>query len=650
MVRRSYGVTNPWAGRTNRTGYAGGAMHKTQPDTTINTPSQLRAAVAREQLQILLTHTQIGVFAATAFAALVAYRLLAGTLATIAPHLVLGWFAVKLAVVMPRVVAAHLARSPNARTAEFAGRCTVPLLALDGAVWGVGAAALMGGPVESWSLIAAFICCVACIATFGLGVRLAATAAYCVPMIAPPAVALLVHGGGAADTAAIGLTLVISLLLLTSLRSERRIREFIALRFHSDQISAERAAALALANRHSQAKDRFLAIVSHELRTPLHGILGLTRLTISDLPKVPITVNAHYRLGLIEDAGLHLQRMVNDLLDISFMESGRLQLHPAPFHLLHELSVITETYAARASEVGIGFAAYIQPSLEGLVSGDSARIAQVLHNLLGNAFKFTLLGGKITLEVERIHATSTIQFLVRDTGPGVPESERDTIFEIFAQGSVAGNRPDGVGLGLAISRQLAREMDGDVVCRSGGLVGSAFVFTATLPHQLAAVGHPPAAPPAMAVARRSQYVGLTVYLADDDPGSALVAGSVIRSLDCDLESFVNGAELLERFITTSERPDAIVLDWDMPMLDGRSTALAIRHHERLHDLRPVPIIGLSANPAPSFSLAGLTAGMTVFLTKPCSPLELAGVLTAHLGRDAVFSLESERTSTGWTTD
>lgn len=625
-------------------------MSRTPSETAHHAPPELRSAIAREQLRILLSHTEIGIVAATAFAVLVAYGLHAGTLATVAPNLVVGWLVVKIAVVTPRVVAAYLARSSNARTADIAGRSTVPLLALDGAVWGLGAAALMGGAIESWSLIAAFICCVACIATFGLGVRLAATAAYCAPMIAPPAVALLIRGGGAADTAAIGLALLLGLLLSTSRRSEQRTAEFIALRFHSEQVSAERAAALALANRHSQAKDRFLAVVSHELRTPLHGILGLTRLTISDLPKVPLTVNAHYRLGLIEDAGLHLQRMVNDLLDISFMESGRLQLHPAPFHLLHELSVITETYAAQAPEVGVGFKAYIQPSLEGLVTGDSVRIAQVLHNLLGNAFKFTPMGGKITLEVERIHATSTIQFLVRDTGPGVLESERDTIFEIFAQGSVAGNRPEGVGLGLAISRQLAREMGGDVVYRPGGLVGSAFVFTAALPHQLAVVGHQPAAPAAVAVAPRSKYVGLTIYLADDDPDSSLVAGSVIRSLGCDLESFTNGAEVLDRFITSSKRPDAIVLDWNMPQLDGRSAALAIRHHERSNDLRPIPIIGLSANPSPSYSLAALKAGMTAFLTKPCAPHELAAVLTAHLGREAVVSLNGDPPSSSWATE
>ena len=594
-------------------------------------PAELQAAVAREQLRMLLAHSEVGIVAATAFAMLVAVALHSGSIATIAKSAVTAWLMVKVAVVIPRIIAAHFARSAKPQTAAIAGACTVPLLALDGSVWGVGAAALMGGPVESWSLIAAFICCVACVATFGLQVRLAATAAYAVPMIAPPLIALLVHGGTAADTAALGAALLLALLLSTARRAERRLAEVIELRFQTEQVSGERASALALAKRHSQAKDRFLAVVSHELRTPLHGILGLTRLTRSDLPKLPVTALAHHRFELIEDASLHLQRMVNDLLDISFMESGRLQLQPEPFHLLRELAIITETYAARGPEVGVGFKAYIQPSLEGLVVGDAARIAQVLHNLLGNAFKFTPLGGAITLEVERVPGTPDVQFIVRDTGPGVPESEREAIFEIFTQGSVAGSRPEGVGLGLAISRQLARAMGGDVQCRSAGSIGSAFVFSAELPAQAAPAGADPA--PAVA-APKSTYAGMTVYLADDDERSALVAGSVVRSLGCDLESFTNGADLIDRFVTTAHSPDAIVLDWDMPRLDGRSAALAIRHHERRNNRRPIPIIGLSANPSPTYSLAGLSAGMTVFLTKPCAPHDLAAAITAHIGREA----------------
>lgn len=612
-------------------------MDRSGPGSTRSPPSELMIAVEREQLRMILAHSEFGILAATAFAILVATGLHSGELASVPTDLLVAWLAVKVGIVLPRLIIARLAHKQTPRSASLAARFTVPLLALDGAVWGVGAAALMGGKTEIWSLIAACICCVACVATFGLQVRFSATAAYVGPMIAPVSLALLVHGGTAATTAALGLGLLLALLLSTSRRAELRLAEVIELRFRTEVVSAERAQALALAHRHSQAKDRFLAVVSHELRTPLHGILGLTRITRADLPKIAASTLAHYRLELIEDASLHLQRMVNDLLDISFMDSGELQLHPAPFHLLHELQVITETYTARAPEHGIAFNALIQPSLEGLVVGDSVRLSQVLHNLLGNAFKFTPLGGTITLSVERIHGTQDIQFTIRDTGPGVPLAEQESIFEIFTQGSVAGSRPEGVGLGLAIARQLARAMNGDIVCRSGTKTGSAFIFTASLPTQLSAV-QDATTPPASA-ARKSNYAGHTIYIADDDQLNALVHGSVVRSIGCDLEVFTNGQALVDRFASTNKRPAAILLDWDMPVLDGRSATLAIRRHELRQGLAPVPIIGLSANPSPEYSMAGIQAGMTLFLTKPCSPAELAATIATQVGHAALPGLE-----------
>jgi len=608
-------------------------MTSSGPEPSNSAAVELRAAVRREQMRMIMAHTEFGVLAATAFAVLVTIALRSGSLGFVPGNLLTAWLIVKVAVAVPRLLSLRLARQSQSRIAGLAACSTIPLLALDGLIWGLGGAALMGGQTETWSLIAACICCVACVATFGLQVRFAATAAYVGPMIAPVSLALLLHGGTAADTAALGLALLLALLLSTARRSEHRLGEVIELRFRTEQVSAERAQALALANLHSQAKDRFLAVVSHELRTPLHGILGLTRLTRTDLTKTAATALAHYRLELIEDASVHLQRMVNDLLDISFMESGRLQLHPAPFYLLHELSLITETYTARAPELGVRFNALIPRSLDGMVVGDSARLAQVLHNLLGNAFKFTPIGGTITLEVQRTPGAANLRFTVRDTGPGVPVSEREAIFDVFTQGSIAGSRPEGVGLGLAIARQLARAMNGDIVYSSDKEIGSTFVFTAMLPSKLAAIG---VVTPAIGMPiPKSHYAGLTIYVADDDELNALVHGSVVRAIGCDVEMFDNGHLLFDRFTTTENPPAAILLDWDMPVLDGRATALAIRRFEHRNGWSPVPIIGLSANTSPSHSMAGIEAGMTAFLSKPCMPGDLAQVLTSHIGRDTM---------------
>ncbi len=597
--------------------------------------------VKREQERLLLAHTEIGVLVATAFAALMAFSVFQGHIAKVDPWLVTTWFIVKVAVVLPRLITANLARSSNLRTADRASSWTLPLLAVDGAVWGIASAHLMNGPVESFSYVAAAMASVSCVATFGLQVRLAATAAYCVPMLLPMAAVLLSFDSQPGLVGGLGLLMLIGLLLSTARRSERRTIELIELRLQSEQLAIDKQAALAEVTRHSDAKNRFLSIVSHELRTPLHGILGLTKLTLSDLPNTPLTAMTLFRLGQIRDAGNHLKRMVDDLLDISLIEGGRLQLRPLPFNLLHELSIVSAAYQERANEVGVSFKAYLQPSLLGFVMGDGARVTQVLHNLLANAFKFTPWGGQITLEVERISETSSVQFVVRDTGPGVAEIDRIPIFEIFEQGNQGDTRPGGVGIGLAISRQLARQMGGDVVYRPGGLVGSAFVFTANLPQQT--IAEHSDAPEIAATLPKSAYSALTIYLAEDDPTSSLVAATVIRSLGCYLEDFSDGKALLERFKGTSTRPHVIVLDWDMPTLNGYDTTLAIRAHEARNNLKPVTIICLTANPAPTFKMAGKKAGMNALLTKPCAPHELAAALSENIGREIEEAELQQRT-------
>src|SRR5690606_21292630 len=196
--------------------------------------------------------------------------------------------------------------------AEAWMRWTVPLLALDGAVWGLGGAWMMAEANETWSVVAACLACVACVATFGLQVRFSATAAYVTPIIAPLSAGLLLRQDEVGLLAGAGLLMFLGLLLSTARRSERRLAEVFTLRLVAED-------ALALANKHSQAKDRFLAVVSHELRTPLHGILGLTRLTRGEVPKSEGAL--HYRLELIEEAGDHLKRMVEDLLDVSAIEA-----------------------------------------------------------------------------------------------------------------------------------------------------------------------------------------------------------------------------------------------------------------------------------------------------------------------------------------
>ncbi|HEY2928434.1 hybrid sensor histidine kinase/response regulator, partial [Piscinibacter sp.] len=413
-------------------------------------------------------------------------------------------------------------------------------------------------------------------------------------------------------------------------RWETRMQEVFRLRIVTERVSQERKEALALAQLHSTAKDRFLAVVSHELRTPLHGILGLTRLARGEVPRADGAL--HYHLELIEEAGEHLKRMVNDLLDISSIEAGRLELKLAPLDLAREIMLLRETYHARAMEAGIGFTTLTRGTVDSWVIGDDVRVAQVLHNLLGNAFKFTPLGGEVGLTVRREPGSAMVEFEIRDSGHGIAAGETERVFETFVQGSArAGSRPEGVGLGLSIARQLARAMGGDVRCISEAGKGSTFVFSARLP--LADVDWPKEEPESTRLeASRRQSSGRTVAIAEDDALSALVSASTVRRLGFDIEEFGDGQALVSRLTRSGVRPDLVLMDWDMPRLNGKQATLAIREYERAHELPQLPIIGLSANASPGYAAEARRAGMDEFVAKPCPPGELAKLIEAFIGR------------------
>lgn len=574
-----------------------------------------------EPLQLVLAHTEVATVLATVFAFSVATQLHIGTLASEVPGAaVTAWMVVKMAIAAVRIGHAYLLRHHSSLlVGDGWRRWTVALLAIDGSVWGIGGAWLMFAPTETWTVVAASLCGVACVATFGLQISFAATTAYVAPMIAPLSMALLIRGDRAGLITGTGFALLLGLVLSTARRSDRQLRETIRLRSETERVSGELRSALSLATQNGEAKDRFLAVVSHELRTPLHGILGLTKLARSELSQAH--GHLHYRLDLIDEAGRHLQRLVNDLLDISLIEAGGLQLKPECMDLHRDLALLISTYEVRGAELGIRLTVDVRPNIGEQVVGDADRIAQVLHNLLHNAMKFTRLGGTVSLKVERPQAGDLVRFVVADDGPGIRIEELELVFEAFAQGAArTGSRPQGVGLGLTISRQLARAMGGDVTCDSVEGEGSVFTFTAALP-----AAFKPEVPAVQEAAARHvrRLAGRTVCVAEDDPVSKIISGSTALKLGLNLEEFVDGQQLLDRALVLTRRPDIVLMDWDLPKLNGAMATLAIRSYERAHALEPMVIIGLSANAAPSFEIAGLKAGMDAFLTKPCSPDQIA---------------------------
>jgi CheY-like chemotaxis protein len=351
------------------------------------------------------------------------------------------------------------------------------------------------------------------------------------------------------------------------------------------------------------------------MRTPLNGIVGMSEL----LRDEAATDGQRHRADVILRSADHLHRVIGDLLDLSRLEFGRLRLEASPYDPLQALREVVELLAPLAAERGLHLRVLPPTGEPGLRRGDASRVKQVLHNLLGNALKFT---GQGDIEVVLEASPDDLRFMVRDRGPGVPHERRDSIFEPFEQGGE--EQPaqrQGVGLGLTISRRLARAMAGDVRCTeppSDWATGAQFEFT------LRAEPVPAAA----ALAEGSDAVPHLrgrVLVVDDNEVNALVAQAMLARLGLETETAHDGHLALQTL--QHNRFDAVLMDCRMPRLDGWQATRRWRSQELG---RRLPIIGVTANVSAEDRRACLDAGMDAFLGKPYRIGELAAVLQRHL--------------------
>jgi signal transduction histidine kinase len=561
--------------------------------------------VAREQLRMVLLHTRFGTLAATAFAVLLAMQV-HGTLPAAQ---VQGWLALKVLVALARIALAQAYvqwGDSSARRARWEG-AMLALLTLDGLVWGVAGWRLSGEAVPLAALGVAALDGVSCVATFGLQVRMAATAAYVVPMLLPISWGLAVRSDDISHFAAGGQLILLALLLATARSTSQRLAVGLLLRHQADRLVAEKDAALQLARERSAERDRFLAKVSHELRTPLHGILGVARLMHLDAHDAA-TVR---RLELIEASGTHLQGLINDLLEASVIDAGHFALHDADFDLAAQIDQMAEVSALRAAEKGLQFSLLLELPRPFWVRGDAARLRQVLQNLLGNAIKFTAQGG-ISLRAGPGAVPGSVRMTVRDSGPGLDGAEIDRVFQPFQQAGAA-RLTDGVGLGLTIAREIAIAMGGDVTVQSEPGAGASFHFDALLPAVPApvAASRLPADPAAAATALPRH-----VLVAEDDEVNAMIAGALLQSLGVSHERVADGQQAVLRALRASQRPELVLMDCRMPGMDGLTATAEIRRQERLLGLPRVPILALTAADGEADRAACQVAGMDKVLGKP----------------------------------
>jgi signal transduction histidine kinase len=401
--------------------------------------------------------------------------------------------------------------------------------------------------------------------------------------------------------------------LLANIRGRSIIaRQVRALRETEEQHLLARRQAEA-ANR---AKSVFLANMSHEIRTPMNGVLGMLQL-LEDT--APTHQQAEY-IQIAEQAGASLLAVLGDILDLSKIEAGKVELEHAPFALEATVREVVALFqlAAQARGVKLELTA---PALPRVV-GDQVRLRQVLLNLVGNALKFTERGAvSVTVALE----ASGFRFEVRDTGPGIAPEAMARLFTPFMQADASTTRQfGGTGLGLAISHHLVSLMGGDLRAESAAGVGTCFRFTLALPR--AAPAEPPSAPAARPALRR-----LTghVLLVEDNAIGQVVARGYLEKLGLDVTVASNGREALD--FLAQARFSLVLMDCQMPVLDGYQATAEWRRFEAERGLARTPIVALTANAMAEDERACREAGMDDYLSKPLRREQLVERLVGYLG-------------------
>jgi PAS domain S-box-containing protein len=388
---------------------------------------------------------------------------------------------------------------------------------------------------------------------------------------------------------------------------------------HQRAAAASLKAALAEAEAATQAKSAFLANMSHEIRTPLNGVIGVADL----LGRSGLDANQLELVEIIRECGATLNRMLMDVLDLSKIEAGKLTLSPEPFHLGKLTRSVVGLMRPTAEDKGLSFHCEIDPAADRAVTGDPVRLRQILCNLLSNAIKFTD-SGTVTLRIMGAGPERFV-FEVEDTGIGFDETVKRRLFGRFQQADDSINRRfGGTGLGLAISRQLASTMGGELDCVSAP--GQGARFTLVLP--LGAIHETPAAPETPADAEGDDAsrsdLRLKVLVADDHAVNRKVAELTLQSVGATAYLANDGEAAVQLF---REQPfDLVLMDMNMPRMDGLAATRAIRSLEAAEGRTSVPIVMLTGNTSDAHVAEAMAAGADAHLSKPLQPAALVSTI------------------------